>query len=279
MTWTAPADTGGAPVTGYRITAYINGIAKKMVTSSGPGLAATVPGLINGTHYTFTVAAVNRAGTGADSVHSNVVQPLAPPAPPMKPFVLQSQTLWGHVEIAAHDTRFAFEVTFNQTRPSLQVTLTSKATGKTLATTTIHPATAGRRFTGVLAFPTSAIKVWGAYTYTLTTGAPTSTFTFKADVRKHSTLALGATRAHGVVTVTGSAKVLNTTSNSYVGWANRKVDIQRETTSGWVTVATTVTNARGHVAKALHLPAGTTLRLVDADTATQFGRASNTKKV
>jgi hypothetical protein len=56
VTWSAPADPGSGPVTGYRVT-FTDGTTPKTTTVSST--AAFVPGLTNGTHYTFTVAAKN----------------------------------------------------------------------------------------------------------------------------------------------------------------------------------------------------------------------------
>jgi hypothetical protein len=56
VTWTAPADPGSGPVTGYRVT-FTDGTTPKTTTVSST--AAFVPGLTNGTPYTFTVAAKN----------------------------------------------------------------------------------------------------------------------------------------------------------------------------------------------------------------------------
>jgi putative alpha-1,2-mannosidase len=68
VTWTAPRFDGGAPLTGYRITPYRDGVAQTPVTvDETAGTSATVRGLASGASYTFTVAASNLTGTGPES--------------------------------------------------------------------------------------------------------------------------------------------------------------------------------------------------------------------
>jgi hypothetical protein len=72
VSWSAPASSGGAPITAYTVTASPGG--RHCVWSSGP-LSCTVTGLTNGTAYTFTVTATNEAGTGPASTPSASVTP------------------------------------------------------------------------------------------------------------------------------------------------------------------------------------------------------------
>jgi hypothetical protein len=77
LSWTAPADNGGADITGYTVTPYIASVAQTPQTFTSAATTETVSGLTNGTAYTFTVAAINAAGTGAESGPSDPVTPTA----------------------------------------------------------------------------------------------------------------------------------------------------------------------------------------------------------
>jgi large repetitive protein len=72
VSFTAPADNGGATITSYTVTSSPGGI-----TASGSASPITVTGLTNGTAYTFTVTATNSAGTGPASSASAAVTPVA----------------------------------------------------------------------------------------------------------------------------------------------------------------------------------------------------------
>lgn len=78
VTWVAPADDGGSPITGYTVTSDPGG---EQCTTDGTELSCTVTGLTNGEPYTFTVFATNDVGDSAASAASNSVTPAAPTAP------------------------------------------------------------------------------------------------------------------------------------------------------------------------------------------------------
>ncbi|WNS41557.1 Ig-like domain-containing protein [Paenibacillus sp. MMS20-IR301] len=82
VSFTAPADNGGSPVTGYEVTVLPGG--KKVTGSASP---VTITGLSNGTSYTFTVKAINGTGPSAESAESGAVVPAAstPPTTPATP--------------------------------------------------------------------------------------------------------------------------------------------------------------------------------------------------
>jgi subtilisin family serine protease/putative cell wall-binding protein len=79
VSWTAPSP-GSAPITGYTVTASPGGAT---ASSAGAATSATVPGLTNGTPYTFTVRATNGAGLqGPASAPSAAATPRTVPDAP-----------------------------------------------------------------------------------------------------------------------------------------------------------------------------------------------------
>ena len=76
VAWVA-AEPNGATVTSYTIKAS-PGTATALVQGNPAPVHGTVPGLTNGTSYTFTVVATNAVGDGLESAPSGPVTPLAP---------------------------------------------------------------------------------------------------------------------------------------------------------------------------------------------------------
>ncbi|NDD55718.1 BspA family leucine-rich repeat surface protein, partial [bacterium] len=83
LSWTAPTDNGGALITDYSIQ-YKSGSGAWITFSEGvsTSTSAVVTGLVNGTEYTFQVAAINAAGTGSYSTSSLGVTPATTPDAP-----------------------------------------------------------------------------------------------------------------------------------------------------------------------------------------------------
>ena len=75
VSWSAPDDTGGAPITGYTVQAIANGSQSPQSCSTQGATSCTVSGLTNGTSYSFAVFATNAGGTGKGGV-SNAVTPV-----------------------------------------------------------------------------------------------------------------------------------------------------------------------------------------------------------
>jgi Tol biopolymer transport system component len=72
VSWAPPASNGNSTVTGYRLTANPGGVSVDV----GAVTEGTVPGLLPGTPYTLTVAALNANGAGAASAPTAPVAPL-----------------------------------------------------------------------------------------------------------------------------------------------------------------------------------------------------------
>ena len=75
LSWAAPSEDGGAPITGYIIEKKEKGAAKwvKAAEVFGPETEARVMDLIEGQEYQFRVKAVNKAGPSAPSEPSSSV--------------------------------------------------------------------------------------------------------------------------------------------------------------------------------------------------------------
>jgi fibronectin type 3 domain-containing protein len=81
LNWTVPDDTGGAPITGYRIYRRIGAGSATVLTTVGNVLTFTNTGLVNGTTYSYQVAAVNAAGAGTPSNEASASPATVPTAP------------------------------------------------------------------------------------------------------------------------------------------------------------------------------------------------------
>jgi hypothetical protein len=101
VNWTAPSERGTLPVLGYAISAAgpAGTPSVRTVLAGRWATSATVPGLTNGVPYTFTVTALNMAGTGARSAPSNPVIPVAPAALPGAPRIGQATAGDGSVSV------------------------------------------------------------------------------------------------------------------------------------------------------------------------------------
>ncbi len=83
LSWTAPADDGGTPVTGYRIETSTDGSTWTVVVADtgSTATAATVSGLTNGVPTSFRVSATNAVGTGAPSAPETTTPRRVPTEP------------------------------------------------------------------------------------------------------------------------------------------------------------------------------------------------------
>ena len=185
VSWQAPTDNGGAPLTGYVVTVSPGG---RQIPVSGTPLptTTTVTGLTNGTAYTFTVAAMNSVGTGAASAASRAVTPTAATGT----VVLSGATLdLGTVPLSGSSTA-SFTVKNPGANP-VTVTGSTPPTGQGFtATTTLAAGT-------VLAAGSTTTET---VTFTPTTvGAAAASWTFAGSDGSTATIALRGTGARAKV--------------------------------------------------------------------------------
>ncbi|MFM8871433.1 MAG: fibronectin type III domain-containing protein [Actinomycetota bacterium] len=83
LTWAAPSSNAGSSITDYRVEYSSNGGGSWTVFDDGVSTttSATVTGLVNGTSYTFRVAALNSQGTGSYATFTAATPFSVPGAP------------------------------------------------------------------------------------------------------------------------------------------------------------------------------------------------------
>ena len=108
VSWTAPANDGGSPVTSYTVTPIGPGGPLTPVTVTAPTTTATVTGLTNGVSYTFSVTATNAYGTSTP-VSSAAVVSLA--VNPDTAYVVKQQPVTIHVLANDHGSIVAANTT------------------------------------------------------------------------------------------------------------------------------------------------------------------------
>ena len=68
LTWAAPADDGGSPITGYQVWRATGSAAATQLTTVGASTLTYIDTSgAEGTNYTYTVKAVNAVGAGVQS--------------------------------------------------------------------------------------------------------------------------------------------------------------------------------------------------------------------
>ncbi|MGO8864393.1 MAG: fibronectin type III domain-containing protein, partial [Acidimicrobiales bacterium] len=82
LSWSAPSNDGGNPITGYTVTPYIGAVAQTPSVFASVATTQTIGGLTNGTAYTFTVTATNGIGTSPSSAPSAPATPSTTPGAP-----------------------------------------------------------------------------------------------------------------------------------------------------------------------------------------------------
>jgi hypothetical protein len=81
VTWDAPKDDGGSPITGYVVTPYKGSNAQPSITYNSTATTQLISGLPNGKAYTFAVKARNTVGASAEPTKAGVITIGAPGQP------------------------------------------------------------------------------------------------------------------------------------------------------------------------------------------------------
>jgi hypothetical protein len=143
LSWTAPANTGGAAVTGYtvKVTApAVTGTSPApavdtTVPVAAPATTVTVPSLTNGREYTFTVTATNSAGTSPATAEVR-----ARPGDALTATLVRNKA--GDKRIAGSGSQTGVTVRVYQTANAANVGNPTAAGTVSLGTATVTPAVA-----------------------------------------------------------------------------------------------------------------------------------------
>jgi len=136
ISFTAPASTGGATITGYTVTSTPGGL-----TGTGTTSPIAVAGLTNGTAYTFTVTATNSAGTSTASAATSSVTPIGSQS---ITFAALPSVTYGSADIGPGATSSAsLVVSYASSVPSVATIVDGKIHVMGVGTTTITASQVG----------------------------------------------------------------------------------------------------------------------------------------
>ena len=171
LTFTAPLDNGGSPVTSYVATSLPGGLQTTVYQSAGGTI--NIANLSHSTSYTFTLTAINAAGSSLASAISASVTTATPPPPPEPVAAAPALAAPAFTLSASSETR---------TVDTAATGFTISSTGGAIASFAISATPAGMSFstsTGALTGTPTSVAGATAYTITATnaTGSATATFT------------------------------------------------------------------------------------------------------
>ncbi len=147
LTWTAPTDTGGLPITGYTVELWDWTTEIETDVDTGAATSFTATGLTNGDPYTFEVAAVTDAGEGDSSDDSDPATPHATSTFfPMTPTrLLDTRAANGHSGKLSAGVPIAIQITG---RTDHTPTIPSGATAITVNVTAVNESATSHLYIG-----------------------------------------------------------------------------------------------------------------------------------
>ena len=193
VSWTGPVHTGGSSVSGYVVTPYIGATAQAaQVFDNNTATTETISSLTPGTAYSFTVAAINASGNGAQSAASNLVT--VPPANTTITLSLSSSKVTYGSEQAEH---FSVIVSPAYSGPVPNGTVVIKMSTTTLCTITLSAAKGSCSLTSE-ELPAGSFSVYANYagngSFVLSTSSKTKTTLIVAKASTKTTLKLSAAK-------------------------------------------------------------------------------------
>jgi hypothetical protein len=253
VSFTAPASTGSAAITGYTVTSNPAGGTDSNAGSTS--LSHVITGLTNGTSYTFTVTATNSVGIGSASSASSAVTPVGTPTittPTSASIGSTTATLGGNVTGTGGASLTAVGVVYAATSANSNPQLSG--TGVTNL--------AGTAATGVFTVNATGLTAGTAYSYaayatnslgttytsvgTFTTTVPTPTLTFATP--STASVVVGATRTNAVTsTLSGGSygAVSYTSSDTGKATVNATTGVVTGVAVGSTTITATQAAAAG----------------------------------
>jgi hypothetical protein len=239
LTFTAPLDNGGSPITSFVATSNPGSLQTTVYQSDGGTFNIT--NLSHSTSYTFSLKAINAAGSSLPSSTSPSITTATPPPPPEPVAVAPTPALAAPAFTLSSSSE-------NRTVNTAATGFTISSTGGAIASFAISATPAGMSFnltTGALTGTPTSVAGATAYTITATngTGSTTQTFTLTVTAVVISVAAIAGVTAP----VTGATPVTTTTAGTgYTGtvtWSGSPATFASATT---YTATITLTPTSGY---------------------------------